>query len=354
MTGRVRASAPGGRILYVGNLMAGGNGPDRAAILEESGYVVEGFDTLPYRNAGPRLVRSMTARWQTSLPVWRLNRDLKERAAKGGFDLVFVDKGTILYRSTVVALRKAAARNLAIHYTPDAQFFSNRSRHFFRAVPDYDLLVTTKPFEIDAYRQAGARELLHIEQGFGPRMDPALAVDVPQHLQSEVAFVGHCQPHYTQVLEAIAAAGPLAVWGPGWQRYARRNAWAREVVRGDGLFGPDYVRALAGAKIAIGLLSKFIPETTTTRSFEIPAIGTMLLAERTDDHRAMFEEGVEAEFFDGPAELVDKIRYYLTRDAERERIAKAGQEKCRRAGYSTDQQFARIVAWLEARTPNGQ
>ena len=82
------------------------------------------------------------------------------------------------------------------------------------------------------------------------------------------------------------------------------------MIQGDACYGVDYARALTGAKIAIGLLSKRIPETTTTRSFEIPACGTMLLAERTQDHQALFEEGVEAEFFDSAEECADKARFY--------------------------------------------
>lgn len=118
-------------------------------------------------------------------------------------------------------------------------------------------------------------------------------------------------------------------------------------MRGPGLYGPDYARALAGAKIAIGLLSKRVPETTTTRSFEIPAMGTFLLAERTADHQALFDEGHEAAFFEGAEELAAQIRLYLNDDAARARIAQAGQHKCQTAGYATDQQFSRITDWLE-------
>ena len=343
------------RILYIGNLRAGGNGRDRMAVLSEQGYTLEGFDTRPYRNAGPRLLRSLTARFQTGPAVWKLNRDLKQRAARGGYDIVMVDKGTVLHRTTVQELKRQASRQIALHYTPDAAFVDNRSREFFRAVPDYDLLITSKPFEMDAYRAAGARDLMLIHQGYGPRIDPELARDIPAHLHSDVAFVGHCQPHYARMLAAAAKAGPLTIWGPGWPDYAAQggadHSWAQDVVRGPGLYGPDYARALAGAKIAIGLLSKRVPETTTTRSFEIPAMGTMLLAERTSDHQDLFVEGVEAEFFDGPEELADKIRHYLKDDAARDRIAQAGQEKCQSAGYATARQFARITTWLDQIPP---
>lgn len=337
------------RVLYIGNLREGGNGRDRMAILSSQGYETEGFDTRPYRAAGPRMLRSLTSRWQIGPVIASLNRALEARARQGGFDIVFVDKGTILRPHSLRALKAASSRKIAVHYTPDAAFVDNRSRAFFKAIPDYDLLVTTKPFEMEEYRKAGARDLLLIHQGYGPRIDPGLATDIPEELHSEVVFIGHCQPHYARMLEAAAAVAPLSIWGPGWPGYAVKNAWARDVVRGPGLYGSDYARALGGAKIAIGLLSKRVPETTTTRSFEIPAMGTMLLAERTADHQALFDEGREAEFFDSPEELAEKLKRYLADETARASIAAAGEQKCCDAGYSTSRQFARITHWLDTR-----
>lgn len=337
-----------GKMLYVGNLREGGNGQDRISVLRDEGWDVEGFNTRPYRAAGSRIVRTMTSRFQIGPQINKLNKALADRASEGGYDVVLVDKGTVLRRKTVVALKKSSQRGIAVHYTPDAAFFDNRSHEFFRAIPDYDLLVTTKPFECEKYRAAGAPDLLMIEQGFGPRIDPALAHNVPDNLRSEVVFVGHCQPHYVRMLEAAASACPLSIWGPGWPEFARKHDWARGVVRGPGLYGQDYATALGGAKIAIGLLSKRVPETTTTRSFEIPAMGTMLLAERSDDHLRLFEEGVEAEFFGSTQEMAEKLEFYLANPEACKSIAKAGMEKCRSAGYSTARQFARICDWLES------
>lgn len=337
------------KILYIGNLREGGNALDRTVTLRDAGWSVEGIDTWPYRAAGSRLIRSLTARLQIGLPVRRLNRDLRARAAQGQYDVVLVDKGTLVWRETILALKAGSARNLAVHYTPDAAFFDNRSREFFRTIRDYDLLVTTKPFELDHYRRAGARELMLIEQGYGPRIDPALAADVPDRLRSEVVFVGHCQPHYATLLKTASENFSLKIWGPGWPEYAARNVWARKVVQGPGLFGPDYARALVGAKIALGLLSKRVPETTTTRSFEIPAMGTMLLAERSDDHCRLFEEGREAEFFASPEEMIAKARAYLADDAARAEVAAAGRTRCLRDRYAMGDQFARITDWLAHR-----
>lgn len=336
-------------LLYVGNLRSGGNGRDRISMLTELGHNVEGFDTYPYRAFGPKLLRRMTSRWKTGPIVWKLNRDLIRRAEAGEYDVLIVDKGTIVSRKAIVALKKHAAKRLAIHYTPDAAFHDNRSRLFIEALPYYDLAVTTKPFELENYSKAGAAQTILIHQGFGSRMDPNLTKNLPAEFENDVVFVGHCQPHYADILRAVAAKANLAIWGPGWHNYARQNSWAQSVVKGAGLYGPDYAKALAGAKIGIGLLSKRVTETTTTRTFEIPAIGTFLLAERTMDHQALFVEGEEAEFFDDVAELLAKIQAYLTDDKRRDAVAAAGQRRCFMSHYSTSEQFAKISDWISER-----
>ncbi len=217
---------------------------------------------------------------------------------------------------------------------------SNRSRHFNGCLSLYDLLVTTKPFELDGYRNAGARDILLVLQGYGRQFTPGNG-----RSSSEVCFIGHCQPHYTARIKAASTvAVGLHVWGPRWPRYARLHAWARPIVQGEGLWGARYPAALRSTKIGLGLLSKFIPETTTTRTFEIPATGAFMLAERNPDHLALFVEAKEVELFASDEELKDKIRFYLANDGARARIAAAGRERCVKSGYSNEHQMRRVLA----------
>ena len=60
------------------------------------------------------------------------------------------------------------------------------------------------------------------------------------------------------------------------------------------------------------------------RTFEIPACGAFLCAQRTDEHQEIFRDGAEAVFFDDPDELKTQVTRYLNRDDARARIAAAG------------------------------
>jgi hypothetical protein len=105
-------------------------------------------------------------------------------------------------------------------------------------------------------------------------------------------------------------------------------------LQGDEVYGDDYALALSGSRIGLGFLRTVCADQHTTRTFEIPACGSMLLADRTDEHQAFFQEGTEAEFFGSEEELVDKVQFYCTRETSRARIAAAGRQRCIKSRYA--------------------
>jgi spore maturation protein CgeB len=221
----------------------------------------------------------------------------------------------------------------------------HQSRHFTASIPFYDLVVTTKAFEVNLYEMAGAKRIVLVLQGYDERFSSVVPTAVDRaEFASDVCFIGHYERYYAHRLKAASRATKcLRIWGPRWKRYRWFHPWALRHVYGDGLWGKKYLLGLASSKIALGLLSKRIPEASTTRSFEIPATGVFMLAERTDEHLAYFTEGAEAEFFGCDQELTDKIRFYLRHDALRRRIAAAGRERCIRSNYHSRYQLGRVL-----------
>lgn len=161
--------------------------------------------------------------------------------------------------------------------------------------------------------------------------------------QSDVCFIGHCEePYCRHLMAATEVTKSVSIWGL-WGRYMKTFPELRSHWRGEGLWNYDYATALASAKISLGLLSKLIPEQITTRSFEIPASGSMLLAERTDEHQAAFVEGEEAEFFSSADEMKEKLRFYLRDEPARLKIAQKGHERCLKSGYDYRSRMKEVV-----------
>lgn len=176
-----------------------------------------------------------------------------------------------------------------------------------------------------------------------------------EYFSSDVTFIGHWEPERERLLNEIRAVDcTLAVWGPHWHKAVAQSDYLRAAFRGGTLCGPDYARGWSGAKIGLCFLSKLAPDQTTSRSVEIPACGTFMLGERTDEHRELFEEGTEAEFFGSAEEMLEKIRYYLKHDEKRKRIAAAGRERCLKSDYSYAGRLKEVLHTVEAGMAGGR
>jgi spore maturation protein CgeB len=323
--------------------------------MEDLGCRISPFDISPYYLGSGRVRRWLTHRLAWGAALRRLNRDLCRLGRLARCDWIWIDRGTWIGPETVETLRRTTGGR-AIHYTPDPAIVLHATRHFLQAIPHYDVLITSKPWEVDLYYGHGAKHVVMLPQGYDRAIFQPHEVSDHQRLRlaSRVCFVGHYEDHYYRCVKAARAvlgSSDLAVWGR-WQRYQLLHPWLTRVVRGSGIWGVEYAKALCCTEIALGLVSQWIPETSTTRTFEIPACGTFLLAERTEEHQSFYEEGQEAEFFGSPEELQDKTRYYLAHPEPRKRIAAAGRRRCLAGGYSYHDRTGQILELLRA-PPHG-
>jgi len=339
------------KVLFVGQIHPRGwvsTTWGRMQAVRALGHEVVTVDVCPFAQWGGRPA-AVFQRLKWGPPIWRLNREVVARARESRPDAVWIDKGEWITGRT---LRELAAQGhpIRIHYTPDPALTFHQSRHFRSSLRFYDLVVTTKAYELDLYRELGARNVLFQHPSFEAAVHrPEEATEEErERYRCDVVFVGTYAPGRERYLLPLAEAGiDLAIWGNGWHRGFRRRGLRdlrlQKHLRGQGLGGRDYALALGCACIGLGLLSPLVPDRSTTRSLEIPACSTLLLAERTEEHQALFEEGREAEFFASEEELVEKARYYLGHDEERRRLAAAGRARCLESGYSSTDRVREIL-----------
>ena len=81
------------------------------------------------------------------------------------------------------------------------------------------------------------------------------------------------------------------------------------------------------SRININITMRPIATGLSLRLFDVCGCGGFLLTNYQEELPALYEPGVEAETFSGIEEMIDKIEWYTTHEAERAAIALAGYER---------------------------
>lgn len=121
----------------------------------------------------------------------------------------------------------------------------------------------------------------------------------------DVCFIGHVNsPNREQALDRLFSAFPNFDYGQAlFEKAAER---------------------IGNSKIGFNIAMK---DDLNMRCFETMATGTMLLTDRISHIEELFEDKKHLVLYDGLDDMVEKAKYYLAHDDEREAIAQAGYEE---------------------------
>lgn len=284
----------------------------------------------------------------------RIKRRLLAELGEARFDVIWVDNGEWLGRSLAEALKQRT--RFMVNHNPDNPFSSRdgwRWRLLLRALPVYDLFVTPRESTRLAALAHGARRAVTVmfTADEVAHRRATLTAEERVAFGSEVAFVGTWMPERGPFVQRlIERKVPLRILGPRWAKAPEYPALAPHVTTYT-LLDEHYAKAISGAKIALGLLSLGNQDLHTTRSLEIPAIGTLLCAPRTADHEALYRDGEEAVFFDSPDACADLCLALLADPARRLAIGEAGHARALRNARFNEPFCAEVLATLMAGSP---
>ena len=329
------------RILYYGP--TDGNSYSRFHGMQLLGHEVESVFKKDPIQSGGRIIRGIESRLYNGPVTMRLNKVFLQRAEDFKPDLLWVEMGRSIYASTLKKIKERFNCLLVNSYSDD--FIHKHSRHYNNSINFYDYIFTPREQNFGDYYKFGAKRVGKFWKGFDTEnIFPVSLTDEEQQLyDSEVSFIGHCEPNRIKDLTLLAGqVNKLKIWGPGWNRY-RLPKQLKTAVQYRCVWNEEYVKALCGAKIVVTYLSRWSKDTQASKSFEIPASGAFMLAERTEDHLISFKENKEAVFFSSTDELVEKVGFYLSHDDLREQIARAGRERCLTSGYSNYDRIKKML-----------
>ena len=334
------------RILYVGATFQGSNGTSWRDGFTQLGHEVRSVDThamAPWPTRRDQKILARIRKHPGTDIVRQVNEAITDAAREFRPHLIFHAQGRYVTAETVQVCRTFGPT--LVHMIDDMFNPINQSSTFFELVREADLVLTPKSFNVPEFRATGARRVEFIAQSYDPEIHfrAPLTQDEREDFRCSVAFLGTFRPERADFLEEMVRRCPqleTRIWG-GWNNMSKLQyrlpvaRWPelRRSVRYRELWCAEYSKAIQAASIVLGLLNHANRDLHTARSFEIPACGGFMLAERTDEHCSFFEEDKEAVYFSSMDELVDKLLFYISNELARRKIAEAGYLRCTTSGY---------------------
>lgn len=337
------------RYLYTGDLRPYSYAETRRRLLVEMGREVDSLDYIPYLNWGNRKLGHLQHVLGMGPSIWRYNYDLLTMAVNHRPDVVWVDKGTVVQPSTLQAIKRRTGAIFAVYNTDYLGCNKHPWRLHLAGIQNYDYYFTSNCFNIQLIREFGVKNVCSIPLGYDQEIHKPVPVtrEEATRLGASVGFMGHWEPATEElILRLLELELPLRVRGTQWH-HARNKKRLAGTVEPYPVYQVEYAKAILATKINIGINSAQNRNQSSGRSFEIPAVGGFLLAERTFEHQAIYEEGKEAEFFASAEELAEKAKYYLKHEAERRQVAERGHERCISSGYSFKEIMVNMVQTIE-------
>ena len=275
-----------------------------------------------------------------------VNKEIMGRTNTCNYDIIWIDKGTIVFPETLRDIKKHSPKTKIISYSPDNMALRhNQSQQYVECIPYYDYIITNKSYIIDDMKKLGAKNVTFVNNSYSEEFHKPyeLSEEERNELGGDVGFIGAWEEERCKsILYLVDHGVKVKVFGDAkWNKYAKYSP--NLTIMGRLLTNEDYCKSLSEFRISLCFLRKMNFDTQTTRSVEIPACGGFMLAERTDEHLSLFEENKEAAYFSSDKELMEKCIYYLTNEEERRKIAAAGRERALTSGYSNEDMIRNFI-----------
>jgi spore maturation protein CgeB len=277
-------------------------------------------------------------------PIVRaLNKRLLTEAAELRPDYVWFYNVRLIYPRTVNRLRQLLPNAVFGQYANDNPFSEHASfgfwRHFLNSSRLFDLHFAYRTDNLADFERMGSKHTYMLRSYFLPDLDrPIPEEELVESDRSDILFAGHFEDDgRLEMLRNLASRGfRLRLHGGGWTPVLAglppldplKKLWPAKPIVGD-----EYRRAISGTKVALCFLSTVNKDTYTRRNFEIPAIGSVMLSQFSEDLGDLFRDGEEVEFFRNGEELASKVVLLLSDEERRTRLSELGNRRVHQDGH---------------------
>lgn len=283
----------------------------------------------------------------------RMNRDLLSTVEQEHPDItLFVPFGDQFIPEVIGEANKDT---ITVGYYFDDSWRVTYSRFW----ANYFTFVTTSDINgVSRFRAAGCRNVIY--SPFGCNCTAYQKMNLPK--KYDVSFIGAYHPYREWCFQLLRKAGvEVHCWGYGWKtgrlefsdmlnvlNQSKINLNLSNCVSWDIRYMVSSLRAMKNTLGSARRADPKVREMVKGRHFEINACGGFQLSYYVEGLERFYQIGEEVAIFTTPEELVEKTRYFLNHDGERDKIAERGYVRTLR-DHTLERRFRDLFAEVQQR-----
>jgi len=257
-----------------------------------------------------------------NLNLRAVNFRLLNEVKKLNPDLIWIDKGTYIYKETLEKIKEFNHKAILIHHnTDDIESDKHQFSNYFNSLDLYDAHFTCNKFNIDHLKKISKSYFFYNEIGY----DQNIFYPNKQNKKYDLFFIGHHEPEYEKYIsEIIVKDINFFLGGPGWHS----SNIPKSKIAFNHFNEKIYPKIINQSFAGLGLYSKWNRNISSGRIFEIPATKVALIVKRNNFIESLYKEDSEAIFFDNPRDFSSKLEYLFKNQNLLQEIANNGYERC--------------------------
>jgi spore maturation protein CgeB len=315
------------RLLIVGPAVLGSleNSYVRA-FREISGIEVSHFDVDHYRLLSYRhnLPSRLASRILSGAVAYPIKRALVQAVKRGAYDVVIIFKGMEFPRALLEECRRNSRDTFWANLNPDNPLnISSRgstNQHVVDSLSFYDLYLIWSRHLVPKLKEAGCRQVEYLPFAYDPDMHSCAHPGAVN--PDRVSFVGSWDKDRENILTTLRDFD-LQIYGESWRR-ASASSGLRSKIIPHNLYGSELAEVVAGAAVSLNILRPQNAGSHNMRTFEIPAMGGLMLTTRSEEQQKWFPDDEACLMYGTHEELRNKVRFVLDNPKIAQNIRREG------------------------------
>ncbi|MDA9312908.1 glycosyltransferase [Vicingaceae bacterium] len=243
--------------------------------------------------------------------ISQINKELLEIVKKRDFDAILVFKGMEIYPETLDKLKQSGI--MLFNYNPDHpyEFFGSGSgnENVEKGIKLYHHHFSYSQAIIKGLKENYAVSCTWVPFGYEKSHPPSTEKDI-----RSICFIGNPDKDRAKTINNLLQNDiEVDVYGNGWDNFLIRNDGLKCF---DAIYGDDFIRIAQMYRVQLNTFRPHNYGSHNMRTFEMPAIGCIMLAPYSEEHSLLYDNKKEVFFYESEEELIGMAKLILALEDE--------------------------------------